>query len=87
MRVGEPDGGCEAAVQRLVESAGFNVVREYTGHGVGRAMHEDPQVPNYGKAGTGQPLKPGMTMALEPMVLAGGPETRVLQRPVDRGVA
>ena len=66
-------------LQQTVEAAGFNVVREYTGHGVGRAMHEDPQVPNYGKAGSGLALKAGMTIALEPMVLAGRPETRVLQ--------
>ncbi len=79
MRVGNRTGDVSAAIQSVVERAGFNVVREYTGHGVGRAMHEDPQVPNYGKAGTGQPLKPGMTVALEPMVLAGGPETRILR--------
>ncbi len=53
------------------------MVREYTGHGIGRQMHEDPQVPNYGKAGTGMSLRAGMTIALEPMVLAGTPETTV----------
>jgi methionyl aminopeptidase len=79
MRLGKRTGDVSAAVQRIVEGAGFNVVREYTGHGVGRAMHEDPQVPNYGKPGSGLALKPGMTIALEPMVLAGGPETQVLQ--------
>jgi methionyl aminopeptidase len=78
MRPGNRTGDVSAAIQTVVEAAGFNVVREYTGHGVGRAMHEDPQVPNYGKAGSGLALKPGMTVALEPMVLAGGPETRIL---------
>ena len=78
MQAGRRTGDVSAAVQQHVEAEGFNVVREYTGHGVGRAMHEDPQVPNHGKAGTGMALKPGMTIALEPMVLAGGPETKVL---------
>lgn len=79
MRVGQRTGDVSAAIQSRVERQAFNVVREYTGHGVGRAMHEDPQVPNYGKAGTGMALRPGMTIALEPMVLAGSPETRVLR--------
>jgi methionyl aminopeptidase len=78
MRVGKRAGDVSAAIQSTVEGAGFHVVREYTGHGVGRNMHEDPQVPNYGQAGTGMALKAGMTVALEPMVLVGGPETRVL---------
>src|SRR3990170_1568580 len=71
-------GDVSAAIQTHVESRGFNVVREYTGHGVGRNMHEDPQIPNYGIAMRGMPLKVGMTIALEPMVLAGRPEVRVL---------
>lgn len=79
MRLGQRTGDISAAIQTLVEASGFNVVREYTGHGVGRAMHEDPQVPNYGRAGTGMTLRAGMTIALEPMVLAGGPETKVLE--------
>jgi methionyl aminopeptidase len=79
MRVGKRTGDVSAAIQAAVEQNGFNVVREYTGHGVGRAMHEDPQVPNYGKAGMGMSLRPGITIALEPMVLAGSPETRVLR--------
>ena len=54
------------------------MTREYTGHGVGRQMHEGPQVPNYGKAGTGMALKAGMTIAIEPMVLVGTAETKVL---------
>ncbi|MDX1600241.1 MAG: type I methionyl aminopeptidase [Anaerolineales bacterium] len=79
MRPENRSGDVSAAIQQVVEDAGFRVVREYTGHGVGRNMHEDPQVPNYGKPGTGLHLKPGLTVALEPMVLAGGAETRVLQ--------
>ncbi|MFP3853505.1 MAG: type I methionyl aminopeptidase [Anaerolineales bacterium] len=79
MRSGNHSGDVSAATQATVEDGGFNVVREYTSHGVGRNMHEDPQVPNYGRPGTGLALKPGMTIALEPMVLAGRPETRVLK--------
>lgn len=60
-----------AAVQGVAEAAGFGVVREYVGHGIGRAMHEDPNVPNYGKAGTGLMLEEGMVLAIEPMVNAG----------------
>jgi len=67
-----------AAVQEVVETAGFSVVREYVGHGIGRSMHEDPQVPNYGRAGTGPLLQPGMVLAIEPMVNAGGAEVRSL---------
>ncbi len=79
MRPGKRTGDISAAIQQCVEGAGFNVVREYTGHGVGRQMHEDPMVPNYGTAGKGLLLRPGMTIALEPMVLAGSPETAVLE--------
>jgi len=60
-----------SAVQSVAEAAGFGVVREYVGHGIGRAMHEDPNVPNYGKAGTGPVLEEGMVIAIEPMVNAG----------------
>lgn len=60
-----------AAIQRVVESAGFFVVREFVGHGIGRALHEDPQVPNFGKKGTGPVLQEGMTLAIEPMVNEG----------------
>jgi methionyl aminopeptidase len=77
MRLGNRSGDVSAAIQTCVEEHGFQVVREYTGHGIGRQMHEDPQVPNYGKAGTGMSLRAGMTIALEPMVLAGTPETTV----------
>jgi len=78
MQIGNRTGDVSAAIQQYVESYGFNVVREYTGHGVGRNMHEDPQVPNYGTPGKGVQLKKGMTIALEPMVLAGSYETSVL---------
>ncbi|HMV29062.1 MAG TPA: type I methionyl aminopeptidase [Anaerolineales bacterium] len=78
MRKGNRTGDVSAAIQKYVESHGLHVTREYTGHGVGKSMHEGPQVPNYGMAGTGLVLKPGMTIALEPMVLVGTYETRVL---------
>ena len=78
MRKGRRTGDVSAAIQKYVESHGMHVTREYTGHGVGKEMHEGPQVPNYGMAGTGLLLKPGMTIALEPMVLIGTHETRVL---------
>ncbi|MRS12669.1 MAG: type I methionyl aminopeptidase [Actinobacteria bacterium] len=67
-----------AAVQGVAEDAGFSVVREYVGHGIGRTMHEDPQVPNYGQAGTGPTLKPGMVLAIEPMINAGRSDVRSL---------
>ncbi len=78
MVVGNHVGDVSAAVQKYVEERGFQVTREYTGHGVGRQMHEGPQVPNYGIAGHGMQLRTGMTIALEPMVLIGTPLTRVL---------
>jgi methionyl aminopeptidase len=67
-----------AAVQQVAEGAGFSVVREYVGHGVGRALHEDPQIANYGDPGRGPVLKPGLVVAVEPMVNVGSWETRVL---------
>lgn len=66
------------AVQSTVEENGFSVVRDYVGHGIGRAMHEEPQVPNYGRPGRGPRLRPGMTLAIEPMVNAGGFEVLTL---------
>jgi len=66
------------AVQQLVEGAGFAVVREYVGHGVGRLLHEDPQVPNYGDPGRGPEIKPGLVVAIEPMVNVGDWRTEVL---------
>jgi len=70
-------GDISAAIQNYAESRGYSVVREYTGHGIGRKMHEEPLIPNFGKAGTGQVLSRGMTLALEPMVNAGDWHTRV----------
>ena len=71
-------GDVGAAVEGIAEQAGFTVVREYVGHGIGTAMHEDPQVPNYGPAGRGLKLKEGHVLAIEPMVNAGTAETEVL---------
>ncbi|MFH1723413.1 MAG: type I methionyl aminopeptidase [Elusimicrobiota bacterium] len=78
MRSDRRVGDISAAIQGYVERSGFSVVREFVGHGIGRALHEDPPVPNFGKAGTGVRLRPGMVLALEPMVNAGAPEVRVL---------
>ncbi len=78
MRSGNRTGDVSAAIQQYVESRGFYVTREYTGHGVGRQMHEGPQVPNYGTPGRGLLLRPGVTIALEPMVLVGTHKTKVL---------
>ncbi|MGH2576205.1 MAG: type I methionyl aminopeptidase [Actinomycetota bacterium] len=66
------------AVQQVVEGAGFSVVREYVCHGVGRSLHEDPQIPNYGLPGRGPELRPGLVVAVEPMVTMGDWKTRVL---------
>ena len=71
-------GDVSAAVQQHVEAAGFGVVRAFVGHGIGRALHEDPQVPNFGEPGRGPLLRPGMVLALEPMVTMGHWEVRVL---------
>jgi methionyl aminopeptidase len=68
-----------SAVQQVCEAEGFGVVREFVGHGIGRAMHEDPQVPNFGERGKGPRLKAGMVLAIEPMINAGGPEVHVLK--------
>lgn len=77
MIAGNHVGDVSAAVQQYAESRGYHVTREYTGHGVGRRMHEGPQVPNYGMPGHGMLLRVGMTIALEPMVLVGTAQTRV----------
>jgi methionyl aminopeptidase len=71
-------GDIGAAIQQVAEGAGFSLVREYGGHGIGRALHEDPFVPNLGPAGRGPEMKPGLVLAIEPMVNAGGHETRLL---------
>lgn len=78
MVAGNHLGDVSSAIQNFAESRGFFVTREYTGHGVGRAMHEGPQVPNYGTPGRGLELRVGMTIAIEPMLLVGTPATRVL---------
>jgi methionyl aminopeptidase len=71
---GKHVGDIGHAIETRVKSAGFSVIRELIGHGVGRQMHEEPQVPNYGKPGSGPELQAGMVLAIEPMVNAGGPE-------------
>jgi methionyl aminopeptidase len=71
-------GDIGAAVEGVAEGAGFSVVREYVGHGIGTAMHEEPQIPNYGPPGRGLRVKEGHVFAIEPMVNAGGPETELL---------
>jgi methionyl aminopeptidase len=71
-------GDVSATVQQYVERNGFNVVREFVGHGIGRELHEEPQVPNYGQAGHGPVLKEGMVLAIEPMVTSGSNALRVL---------
>jgi methionyl aminopeptidase len=68
-----------SAVQTMCEAAGFGVVREFVGHGIGKSMHEDPQLPNYGNAGKGPRLKAGMVLAIEPMINAGSPEVKILE--------
>jgi methionyl aminopeptidase len=76
--VGNHVGDIGHAVQAVVEAAGFSVVRDLVGHGVGFAPHEDPQVPNYGKPKRAERLQPGLTIAIEPMVNIGGPQTRTM---------
>ena len=78
-RMGNHSGDVSAAIQHHVEARDYNVVREYTGHGIGRTMHEAPQVPNFGRPGQGVDLREGTTVALEPMVLAGDSCVRVLE--------
>ncbi|HHQ47254.1 MAG TPA: type I methionyl aminopeptidase [Acidobacteria bacterium] len=77
VRPGKRLGDIGAAVQRRAEDAGFGVVRDFVGHGVGRSLHEDPQVPNYGKPGTGLVLRPGLVVAIEPMITEGSWKVRV----------
>jgi methionyl aminopeptidase len=72
-RPGNHIGDISAAVQKVTETAGFSVVRTLVGHGVGRSMHEEPQIPNFGEPGRGPRLAPGMTLAIEPMINAGAP--------------
>lgn len=77
VRPGRRLGDVGAAIQRYVERHGFSVVRDFAGHGVGRSLHEEPQIPNFGRPGNGVTLRPGMTLAIEPMVNVGGPEVTV----------
>jgi methionyl aminopeptidase len=77
-QLGNHIGDIGAAVQSVVEAAGFTVVRDLVGHGIGTSFHEEPQVPNYGKPKRKEKLVPGLTIAIEPMVNAGGPATRTL---------
>lgn len=77
-RPGARLGDVGHAIEQTAEAAGFSIVREYVGHGVGRALHEDPQIPNYGPPGRREVLTPGMTLAIEPMVNAGGAGTKAL---------
>ncbi len=72
-------GDVSHAIQMVAESHGYGVVRDYVGHGIGKEMHEDPQIPNFGPPGRGPLLRPGMTLALEPMLTAGDYRTRVLE--------
>ena len=76
-QAGNRVGDVSAAIQRVVEDAGFSVVRALVGHGVGRSYHEDPQIPNYGSPGRGVKLTTGMTLAIEPMITAGGVDIRI----------
>ena len=76
--VGHRIGDISHTVQAFVESHGFSVVREMVGHGVGRKMHEEPQIPNFGRRNSGEKIKPGMTLAIEPMVNLGGYAVRTL---------
>ena len=77
-RVGARKGDIAAAIQAVIEGAGYGVVRNYVGHGVGRQMHEPPSMPNFGKAGSGMIMRRGMVVALEPMATVGSPDTLVL---------
>jgi methionyl aminopeptidase len=76
--VGKRLSDISSAIQTHVEQHGFSVVRDFVGHGIGRQLHEEPQVPNYGKPGQGPRLKPGMALAIEPMVNMGGSGVKVL---------
>lgn len=78
-KAGNRVGDISAAIQNYVESNGFSIVRAYVGHGIGKFLHEEPQVPNFGKPGKGPRLKEGMTIAIEPMVNTGSPDIMVLE--------
>ena len=78
-KVGNRIGDIPHAIGEYVKSQGYSVVREFQGHGIGKSMHEDPGIPNYGKAGRGIRLESGMTLAIEPMVIAGKPNILELE--------
>ena len=77
-KIGNTIGHVGSAIQKHVEAAGFSIVRDFVGHGIGTKLHEPPQIPNFGKKGQGAELSEGMVLAIEPMVNSGGPGTRVL---------
>lgn len=77
VRPGATTGDIGAAVQAVAEAAGYSIVRDFVGHGIGRKLHEDPQVPNYGRAGKGEKLRAGMVLAIEPMVNAGSADVYI----------
>jgi methionyl aminopeptidase len=79
VREGNRLSDISAAIQRSVESDGFSVIRQFVGHGVGRSLHEEPQIPNFGAPGRGPKLRPGMTLAIEPMIAVGGWEVEILK--------
>jgi len=79
MREGRRLSDVSAAIQQAVESEGFSVIRQFVGHGIGRALHEEPQVPNFGAPGRGPKIRPGLTLAIEPMIAAGGHEVEILE--------
>jgi len=79
MREGQRLSDISAAIQQAVESEGFSVIRQFVGHGIGRALHEEPQVPNFGVPGRGPKIRPGMTLAIEPMIAAGLPDVEILE--------
>ena len=79
MQAGNRIGDISYAVQRSAEAAGYSVVRQFVGHGIGRELHEPPQVPNFGPKGRGPRLRPGMVLAIEPMVNEGSAEVEVLE--------
>ena len=78
VKIGNTIGHVGSAIQKHVEAAGFSIVRDFVGHGIGTKLHEPPQIPNFGKKGQGAELSEGMVLAIEPMVNSGGPGTRVL---------
>jgi methionyl aminopeptidase len=79
MREGRRLSDISAAIQQAVESEGFSVIRQFVGHGIGRSLHEEPQLPNFGAAGRGPKIRPGLTLAIEPMIAAGGPDVEILE--------